>query len=930
MSKDSAEVKLKGDASDLDRTIDTEAAKIAKLSGKSAQVKITGDGSDLTHAAEIATAEAKAVGAQSPEVKIKGNNKNFMAAGLKSMGMARLIGSMDPTVVIKWKNDMFMNTAGLIMRTLKGIPSNKTIHYRTNARQVGTDHNFLSRSAMAAGSSMGRFWGLTTGHDGTKFTLLGKLAGAIFNVGYNAKNMASPMLGAATAVGELGEETALATTKAGAKGGLPGLALGIASAGASAFVAAAGFGFLLSLIMPILAILSIGVATIAAVGLGLGVMGAAGIAVGKDFALLANSERTVHNAQIKLNSAMKASKQEQKDLGPMTRNLAKLKDQETDANKRLSKAYDNLSGSRDPKNAKQVAAAEKELSAAQKHQDQIARKLDDTYKILQQKRTPQNAKKVAAAEKDLTGLQKAQDDSTRRLDRAYANLNKARDAGKIKGTTAAEKELNAAKENQEKATQRVKDQQEKLNKAQDPALTQRVKSAQKELANAQNDQALAIKKASDGSAEYRKNLQHLQDSVKKLGPAFEEAFNPAKVKMADLMARTVDWTVQLLPALGKAADKSLDQFDKGFSDGYDKGSTFKSLLDKLPPVMGDLGGVTKNTSSFFNTFMEIAMPYIKDFTQWLEDASERLASWADSKQGRKDIQEFLDLAVPLAKSLGNLFKMVGSRLMALAKEHGPFAIEMIDNMTKAVHFLFDILDLALDVAEKLVAAWKWIQEHANSRNEPGKPATTGNSTTPVGKAFGGDEMVSMARGGKIDGTKNLYRAATGLTALGAHFVEHSSYMNVGDNLVNYGEALSGGSREYAFPLDGGYRFITEQPGFDMNSYSLWKDLGDRKGYSSHNTAAPQAGPAPAIHMPSMPSTRGAGGAGGTGAIEHRISHMEAVLAHASAEVRDEVSEIPHRIRDSVNSNNAHSRQGRTSVLMGLTREARRKAFEEVF
>lgn len=480
------------------------------------------------------------------------------------------------------------------------------------------------------------------------------------------------------------------------------------------------------------------------------------------------------------------------------------------------------------------------------------------------------------------------------------------------------------------ANRKVENAQIALNEARKSGSSKRVEEAEKALARAQNDQAVALKKAAGNSAEYRKALTKLHEEASLFGPAFKTAFTPAATTLANMTTDTIAYARRHLPALGKAADESLKKLKDGFDSSYKKGSNLEDVLDDLPPIMEDIGETFGNFSSTWMTFMDVALPHVRRFTGWLADASERLAEWADSKKGRDDINDFLELAVPLAESLGDFFKKVGGRLVDLAEDHGPAVTATINFMTEAVESLILVLGVALDIAEALVAA---IQSYNNSVNNPtGKKKSGKNPSTP---------HYAMAEGGDVGGYQDmafggtsLYRAASGLSHAGAHFVNDATMMNVGGtNNVLYGEALSGQYREYAFPLDDGWRFITEQPGFDSNSFALWKDLGERKGYFPQNVAAPAAqGPRMSVNPKAATGVVRPSSAGGAvnASLEASIARLESNVVSAVLKVRDATHEVPQGVRESMNKNLEHGRQTRTQVVKGLSREAKRRVFDGTF
>jgi hypothetical protein len=224
-------------------------------------------------------------------------------------------------------------------------------------------------------------------------------------------------------------------------------------------------------------------------------------------------------------------------------------------------------------------------------------------------------------------------------------------------------------------------------------------------------------------------------------------------------------------------------------------------------------------------------------------------------------------------------------------------------------------------------------------------------------AFGG--TMPFAGGGDapanpLPGSQPLWTASHGLAAEGAHWVDGPTFGSVGDTSVLYGEALSGNSREYAFPMDeGGWRFITEQPGFDEQSFALWADLGARKGFfgdpdepqpersagqtqsSSFSSSFASAAPPrePAMIQPNVTVVMAGGGAPAQGQfdkLERRMANMETSVVEAVRENTAATLAIPAGVRSSVAHNLEHDRDTRKRTVRGLSKEAGVRKYEGTF
>ncbi len=498
------------------------------------------------------------------------------------------------------------------------------------------------------------------------------------------------------------------------------------------------------------------------------------------------------------------------------------------------------------------------------------------------------------------------------------------------------------------ATQRVKDAQIALNAARKSGDPKRVEEAERELAQALNAADVATKKVAGSSKEYATQLQRMGTELSGLKAKFSSAFEGAATELARISANTMELAQKHMPALGTAAQQSVLMMEDGFKAGVDSSTSLKDILSQIPPVMQNISETVANVGSAFASFLDVAMPLIIDFTQYVEDLSAKLATWADSQEGRAQIQAFLEAAVPIAKAFADGVAQVATKLGELSNNHAPAAEAAVTLFFDAVTLTIGAAGGLLTALEAIVAVLKTLIGLAKDAAAAiaaipggGPSSPTANTATNPSMAHGGD-LETFAEGGDS----------------GAHFVNGPRRMATGGTTALYGEALSGGNREYAFPLGSGWRFITEEPGFDLNSFALWADLGSRKGFfdsiaggaaaSSPNEADPQSA---ASSMPAMQgdSQRRAGDAqriehtvrqsneatnraaaattAGERRIESAVRGMERTVNHTLERVAAETARIPERIKAAVDHNNTFDKNSRTSVLKGLTREASKGAFE---
>ena len=499
------------------------------------------------------------------------------------------------------------------------------------------------------------------------------------------------------------------------------------------------------------------------------------------------------------------------------------------------------------------------------------------------------------------------------------------------------------------AAQRVEDAQVALNAARKSGDATRIAEAEKELARALNAQDVVLKKVSGSSKEYATQLQRMGSELDKLKGKFSQAFQGAATELARISADTMALARQHLPMLGKAAEQSVLMMEDGFKAAHQSSSSLKDVVGQIPPVMQNISEAAGNVGSAFISFLDVVLPLVQNWTQSLEDVTAELARWADSQAGRDAIRQFFQDVVPIAQAFWDMLVKVGGELLALAQEHGPQAAAMIDDFTSAASAAIDMAsqwaDEIMAIVSALMKAVEWVANLIDALgNIPGGAGkvSMGNMATNPGMAHGGD-FQAFAGGGDM----------TGVGSSGAHFVTGPTTMSQGGETALYGEALSGENREYAFPLDGGWRFITEQPGFDADSFNLWQDLGARKGFFGEANPTPTggSGTSPSRTGPSQVSTVSTGGrsaenGGDVSRVMHQVTHKtEGASGDGSARVEralkkhedriaklleaiwDSSEKAPERIRSAVNSYLKDSKDGRATVLAGLSREATREIFE---
>lgn len=331
-------------------------------------------------------------------------------------------------------------------------------------------------------------------------------------------------------------------------------------------------------------------------------------------------------------------------------------------------------------------------------------------------------------------------------------------------------------------------------------------------------------------------LQGAWESLKRSAPAGLLA--AAKLEAAALAVDILGLARFAMPSLLVASINTTRAMREGFylvgeQVGGSAANSLNGILSQIPALVNAGTRAVSFFAAGFLNFMNTGLPYAQAFLDSIAGTAERFFRWSDSAAGRQDIKAFLDSATPLARELGYLFREVGAELYRLGVDHGPVAAKALGLITYAAHELFKALDFVLNVLDRIA---RFIQDNPRIYNAFAgmiNRVTVGIDPMPYAsvKAYGGD--VAMAEGGIVPGSVPFAEAANGLD-IPSHYVQSPTVMSLSGLDVLYGEALSGSNREYAFRDGGNMRFITEEPGYDANSYNLWRDLGERKGYFAPN------------------------------------------------------------------------------------------------
>jgi hypothetical protein len=573
---------------------------------------------------------------------------------------------------------------------------------------------------------------------------------------------------------------------------------------------------------------------------------------------LQSSTRSLESAQNNLNRAYR----EEADLiARQELDLASLRLSEEEAAVRVFDAQRALNKARREGDPRAIWEAEIELQRAQLDSQRIAFDLRDAEEELRRSRRVGTEDLRRAKEEHRTAYRERREavkgvgtaeeallEAVRESEQVQRGIRRAQIEG-ARQVAGARREERRAAEALAEAIRSSEQTQRGIRRAQLEGARQ-IAAARRDEKKAQDAVADAVEDLAKATREARQATVGLSGAARILNNAWERLkdsapkrlLKEAKDEAALLGAEVLGLARRALPRLLTVSRDSTRAMRLGFKDvreelGANERNSLTGILNAIPGMLrrgtnavGLFGGGVVN-------FLREAVPFAEDFLESLEGSAQAFLSYSRSREGRREIRDFLDSAAEVADALGDFLKTVGGRLIELGNEHGPTAAAGIRALGDAISYVVDAMDFMLDRFRQLV---NFFASHPNIFNFLAGQVNRALPGDPIGyyrRAMGGD--VPMAYGGTLPGAP-LWRASHGLD-IPSHYVEDPALMQLGSASVLYGEALTPGHREYAFADGGNMRFITEEPGYDTNSYNLWRDLGERKGYIAQGISAPSGG-----------------------------------------------------------------------------------------
>lgn len=202
-----------------------------------------------------------------------------------------------------------------------------------------------------------------------------------------------------------------------------------------------------------------------------------------------------------------------------------------------------------------------------------------------------------------------------------------------------------------------------------------------------------------GQASARGLLTNVEQQAKRLTPILA-AFEPMFYKIARAVSRVGD---SIIDSLDTPEFRNFREQMEIFLP-----NAVRILGETINNIFGGLGGV----------FLAMR-PFIRDFLNGLEDITQEFSDWANSKEGRKEIREFLEDAADSAESVGDflgkvvdlfgtLFEMGGREtgddiFDSLTKNIEEFITFLEENPDAVKKFFEDAKDIADDIGDIVVA-----------------------------------------------------------------------------------------------------------------------------------------------------------------------------------------------------------------------------------
>lgn len=355
--------------------------------------------------------------------------------------------------------------------------------------------------------------------------------------------------------------------------------------------------------------------------------------------------------------------------------------------------------------ALEIREAEKELANAKTPAERREAELRLQELQLQRK---QNTLEMAAAERELNEAQKNGTEELQSATEARKSaLESQADANEgvkdsleevraaERGVVQAQKDVDRARrEGQRQVREAMRSEREAqaaIQKARDDAARQ-MSDAMKQVARAQEDVAAAAKqvKEDQGAVNALLNstagyLQPLIEAVNNFKTQYKESFAGANQATADLGTQIVTAATNQLPMLGIAAQNVAMRLSGVFSrlqqefTKFGALKSFRTILANIPGITAKITSAIGRFGAGFLNIMAQAMPYVRQFSSWLNRISLAFLKWTNSQKGRRELEKFFKSAAPVAKTLWQWISKIAGTILRWSIQH-PKELAAVFNM----------------------------------------------------------------------------------------------------------------------------------------------------------------------------------------------------------------------------------------------------------
>jgi hypothetical protein len=302
---------------------------------------------------------------------------------------------------------------------------------------------------------------------------------------------------------------------------------------------------------------------------------------------------------------------------------------------------------------------------------------------------------IKTAQKELT---RAEKQGTSELQSATEARDSARES--VEAAAQAEKDakrqVTAALTAQNRAAQATEQARKDAAAGVEDALEQ-VARAEQNLASAAEEVAASQNKVNSLLAAAPKYIRPLENAVNRFKETYATSFASANRNTAALGAHIVKLGTSTLPTLGRVANQTVLRV--GQAIGRIEGNfrkfgvinNFRRILAGMPRITQLWTMAIGRFAGAFLNIMGQAMPYVRQFSRWVNNIALQFLKWTNSQKGRKQIQQFFQSAAPVARVLWHIITRIAGALLSWSIKHPQRIAEAIREVFRIGVGLFNIL-----------------------------------------------------------------------------------------------------------------------------------------------------------------------------------------------------------------------------------------------